>query len=161
MLDGKQRREIFGKYVDSPSREQLSLYFHLDDNDKSLIKTMRLPSTKLGFAVQLGTVRFLGVFPKDFEKIPLEILEYLAIQLSIDPNEIYSYTRQATQFQHTKIIREQYGYKGFTDPDVEIYLSKWLSNRSIYTTETNKMLFDMLLKKCLDEKNSFTRYFYI
>ena len=152
MLGDKQQREIFGKYIGSPSNDQLSLYFHLNDDDKSLIETMRRPSTKLGFAVQLGTVRFLGVFPKDFMEIPLEIFQYLAAQLSIDPNEIYSYTRQATQFQHTKIIREQYGYRGFADPDVEIYLSKWLSNRSIYTTETNKMLFDMLLKKCLDEK---------
>ena len=36
--------------------------------------------------------------------------------------------------------------------ELEKYLSDWLLDRSWYTTETDNMLFDMLLKKCLDEK---------
>ncbi|EMF0150222.1 DUF4158 domain-containing protein, partial [Enterococcus hirae] len=49
--------------------------------------------TKSGFAVQLGTVRFLGTFFTDFSKIPLEVIVYLVNQLSIDPCEFDSYSR--------------------------------------------------------------------
>ena len=51
-----------------------------------------------------------------------------------------------------KLIQDYYNYVLFTDNAVEKYLSDWLLDRSWYTTETDNMLFDMLLKKCLDEK---------
>lgn len=49
-------------------------------------------------------------------------------------------------------LQDYYNYVLFTDNAVEKYLSDWLLDRSWYTTETDNMLFDMLLKKCLDEK---------
>ena len=91
-----KKEKIFGTFVGAPSEEQLQLYFQLTDFDKEIINEMRLPSTKLGFAVQLGTVRFLGTFFTDFSKIPLEVIIYLANQLSIDPREFDSYSRKMT-----------------------------------------------------------------
>ncbi|WP_287786309.1 DUF4158 domain-containing protein, partial [Megamonas sp.] len=63
-----EKEKLFGMFTGIPSEEQLQLYFQLTDFDKEIIDEMRLPSTKLGFAVQLGTVRFLGTFFTDFSK---------------------------------------------------------------------------------------------
>jgi lipocalin len=69
------KEKNFGTFVGVPSEEQLQLYFQLTDFDREIIHEMRLPSTKLGFAVQLGIVRFLGTFFTEFSKIPLEVNE--------------------------------------------------------------------------------------
>ena len=145
-------KEGFGKFINEPSKEQLNLYFYLNDSDKEVIAKMKKSSTKLGFAVQLGTVRFLGCFTSDFETLPIVVIQHLAAQLNIDYKEFYGYTRKQTIWQHMKLIQDYYNYVLFTDNAVEKYLSDWLLDRSWYTTETDNMLFDMLLKKCLDEK---------
>ena len=62
------KKKNFWYVLGAPSEEQLQLYFQLTDFDKEIINEMRLPSTKLGFAVQLGTVRFLGTFLLIFQK---------------------------------------------------------------------------------------------
>ncbi|WP_080348542.1 DUF4158 domain-containing protein [Enterococcus faecalis] len=113
-----KKEKIFGTFVGAPSEEQLQLYFQLTDFDKEIINEMRLPSTKLGFAVQLGTVRFLGTFFTDFSKIPLEVIIYLANQLSIDPREFDSYSRKMTISQHAQLIKERYSYRNFQDGSV-------------------------------------------
>ena len=73
--------EAYGNYTQSPSDTQLARYFYLDDFDQEKIKQRRRPENRLGFALQLVSLRFLGTFVEDLQKIPTSVLNYVAKQL--------------------------------------------------------------------------------
>lgn len=48
----------YGQFVEEPTPEQLAKYFWLDDQDKKNVYSHRGDHNRLGYAIQLGTVRF-------------------------------------------------------------------------------------------------------
>ena len=105
----------YGQFAGVPSRAELERFFFLNDADRALIEQRGRAHNRLGFGVQLGTVRFLGMFLADpLEGVPSEVLDFLAGQLQIaDPSCVKRYAqRQQTHREHAGKIRETLGLTG-------------------------------------------------
>ena len=141
----KEQVERYGRYDGDPTLVQLAQYFHLDDADRALINLRRGDHNKLGFAVQLGTVRFLGTFLSDPTDVPPVVVRFICRQLKLlDPSCLAHYTaRPVTPNEHVAEIKRRYGYSNFTDQPGHFRLVRWLYVRNWLTPEPPRMLFDL------------------
>jgi hypothetical protein len=77
------QRESYGRFAVVPTPEEIARFCHLSETDLALIAKLRGDHNRLGFALQLTTVRFLGVFLENPTTIPAEVLQTLLEQLCI------------------------------------------------------------------------------
>ena len=91
--------------------------------------------------MQLGTVRFLGMFLADPTDVPAEVLGYVAEQVGTgDASCLDGYMgRRATRFEHMAQIVAEYGYRDFAAAEKE--LVRWLDDRAWTTGEGPTALF--------------------
>ena len=143
----------YGRYADHPSPRQLARYFHLDDRDRQVIARHRADHNRLGFAVQLGTVRFLGTFLPDPTAVPAHVVRQAAHQLDIqDPSCLARYDRPQTHWGHAAEIKQAYGYRDFHDPNEMFRLLRWLYTRAWLSSERPSVLFDHATARLVERK---------
>lgn len=142
----------YGKFTDEPTAEQLAKYFWLDDQDRVIVNRMRNDTNRLGYAIQLGTVKFLGTFLSDPTDIPSNVSHYVAQQLNINESCIKSYNNSRTFHNHAQEIRQLYGYHDFSEQHFHFRLVRWLYTRAWLTAERPSVLFDLATARCVEQK---------
>jgi len=151
-LTAEQERR-YGRYAGEPTPDQLARHFHLDDADRELATSKRWDHMRLGFAVQLGTVRFLGTFLDDSAAVPAGVAADLARQLCIaDPGCLAQYDAGRVRWLHAAEIRERHGYREFTDPFARFRLTRWLYALCWTGTDRPSVLFDRATAWLVSEK---------
>jgi hypothetical protein len=151
-LTAEQERR-YGRYAGEPSAEQLARHFHLDDADRELVGTKRWDHMRLGFAVQLGTVRFLGAFLDEPAAVPGGVVDHLAQQLDIpDAGCLTQYATARGRWLHSAGIKERHGYREFTDPAARFRLIRWLYALCWTGTDRPSVLFDRATVWLVTEK---------
>ncbi|MDI3101932.1 DUF4158 domain-containing protein [Streptomyces sp. AN-3] len=130
----------YAAYDGVPSRAELERFFFLDDADRELIEGKRRSHNRLGFAAQLTTARYLGVFLDDPTDIPAEVADYLAEQLGVaDASVLKAYgERENTRLDHVRELRRILEYTEFSEAEAE--LRGWVDARAWTTGEGPKAL---------------------
>lgn len=144
----------YGCFTGEPAPEQLARFFYLHDADLAAIATRRGDHNRLGYAMQLCTVRFLGTFLSNPVDVPEGVIMHLASQLSIsDPGCVSQYTdRPATHREHASEIRLQHGYRDFSDQPEHLRLIRWMYTRAWLTAERPTVMFDMVTARLTERK---------
>ncbi|PSB42793.1 DUF4158 domain-containing protein [Chroococcidiopsis thermalis] len=148
-----QHRASYGRYTQDPTSAQLARYFHLDDTDKAFIYKRRGNHNRLGFALQLSTVRFLGTFLSDPTDVPASVMSYVASQLSISDFQVLArYRTGESRWDHTSEIRAAYGYRDFNSQPEHWRLVRWLYSRAWLSDERPSILFDLATARLVKRK---------
>jgi TnpA family transposase len=147
------QRESYGRFTTSPSPDEIAQFFHLSDDDLGIIAKFRGEHNRLGFALQLTTVRFLGTFLDNPTFIPGEVLQTLTRQLNImDADCLKEYQEPRQHRKHALEISTRYGYHDFSDIIVGFRLSRWLYALCWTGTERPSTLFERAKTWLLTQK---------
>lgn len=98
LLSSEQRARLFSIPIDAA---EMARYFVLSVGDLTLIRTKRRAGNRLGFAVQLCTLRHPGRVFDPTELPPEPMLAFVGKQVGIDPTLFSEYARRAeTRREH-------------------------------------------------------------
>ncbi|WP_022802341.1 Tn3 family transposase [Deinococcus ficus] len=96
---------------DPLSEDQLRRHFTLHDPDLEEVALCRGTVNKLGFAVQLCTLRWQGFFLRELDAVPGEVLDALAAQLGVLSIGLGAYPgEEKTRRIHLERIRAHLGF---------------------------------------------------
>lgn len=112
-------------------QEDLVTFFTLTESDYMALARLHSDSNRLGFALQLCTLRYLGFVPNDLRKAPTAVVAFLARQLAISPEMIDSYgERSQTRTDHLQEIERYFGFHKPTSAEND-EIEHWLMERAL------------------------------
>jgi len=125
-----QRRRL-ERFPDRIAVEDLRACFALSDRDRALVFDQRGAENRLGLAVSLCALRFLGFVPEEIASIPDEALAFVAGQVDSAAHELLAYgARAQTRSDHLALAMTHLGWRRLDQSDRE-QLARWLIERAV------------------------------
>src|SRR3954471_22868902 len=119
-------RERLDSFPSQITRGDLLTYFTLSRADRRQIPRTASAANRLGFALQLGALRYLGFCPDDLSTAPEAVVAFVAQQLDGAPDDLPRYgQRGQTRTEHLRQIRHYLGFRKATPRDLA-RLETWL-----------------------------------
>ncbi len=129
-LADSERERLSSFPADVPP-DDLASFFILTEFDKQLIPVTSSSSNRLGFALQLCALRYLGFCPDNITHAPISVVNYVACQLGVSPDDLAVYGgRSQTRTYHLQAIQAYLGFRKASESDLAA-LSSWLLERAL------------------------------
>lgn len=124
-------RERLNRFPGEVDDDDIIAYFTLTPSDLEQVQSHRGDDNKLGFALQLGMLRYLGFCPDEMTTAPTEVVSYVAQQLGVKAEVLTTYgTRVQTRTQHLREVMAYLGYRDATEEDLK-KVGEWLLERAL------------------------------
>lgn len=141
----------FNSFPSDLSINDLIVWFTLSDNDLLQIPKTTTPANRLGFALRILLLRFLGFHLTDLTLIPVTVVDFVATQIKTDAEQIKFYAeRGATRTVHQRAIEEYLGFSLPTEQDLN-KVNTWLLKRAL-EHDRQTLLLQLLGEHFLAEK---------
>jgi hypothetical protein len=99
--------------------EELVTFFTLSECDLDSIPRYSAAHNRLGYALQLCTLRFMGFVPDNLTSAPPAAVVFLARQLAVTPEVLTAYgTRAHTRQDHLYAAQVHLGYRKVGKKDI-------------------------------------------
>lgn len=105
-------RERLNTYPEEISSGDLGRFFTLTPHDLEIVVQQRGDHNRLGFALQLCTLHYLGFIPNNLLDPPPAVVRLLAHQLGVSGEALQAYgEREQTRSDHLTQILPHLGYR--------------------------------------------------
>ena len=133
-------REQLNNFPLTVEENELITHFFLSPTDHEQIAFQRGEANRLGFALLLCALRYIGFFPLDVQTAPSHIVSYLAEQLDCDPAAIREYGKRAqTRREHQQWVMTYLEFRWLQEHDEEV-LAAWLTQRALENERPSVLL---------------------
>ncbi|SDP28543.1 Transposase and inactivated derivatives, TnpA family [Actinopolyspora xinjiangensis] len=129
-------------------RDELIRYFTLGSDDRAwLERSARGQGNRLGLAVQLCTLPWLGFVPDEVPAAPRAAVNRLAVQLGVGLVELAGYgAREQTRTEHLRLVTERLGWRLARDAEWKD-LEEFLAARAM-EHDAPSVLFRLVCEYC-------------
>ena len=134
--------------------DDIGRFFTLTADDLMQVDKQRGDHNRLGFAIQLCALRYMGFIPDDLLQPPPVMLRLLAHQLNVSTSDLDTYgQRPQTQSDHLSQVMQYLGYRR-TEAEDLTKLQDWLVERALehdrptflLTVAAERLRWDRLLR---------------
>ena len=145
------QRENLNRFPQNIEHNDVITYFTLSERDLAEIPIYSHAANRLGFALQLGALRFMGFFPTPLQSAPSGVVSYVANQIGVEPTVLLEYGQRVhTVSDHQRKISAYLNYRKADDKDWQ-QLSAWLLERAL-EHDRPSLLYNLTCEKLRDEK---------
>lgn len=138
-LRAQDRREL-NNFPSIIEESDLITYFLLTPADHEQIAFSRTDTQRLGFALLLCGLRYLGFFPDDLQTAPAPMVIYLAEQLDCDSAVLADYGQRAqTRREHQHLLLDYLDFRWMSGDDQQDFF-QWLSQRALENDRPSTLL---------------------
>jgi TnpA family transposase len=124
-------RNRFQNFPADVSEADRTAFFTLSDDDRRLVESKHGDQNRLGCALLVCTLRWLGFVPDNLGRAPLTVLVYLARQLNVENAISDRYgRRERTRRDHFAEVAAHLGFRRATPDDWRIFRD-WLGDRAL------------------------------
>ncbi|MEM9774988.1 MAG: Tn3 family transposase [Chloroflexota bacterium] len=124
-------RQRFSHFPSEVTEADCIVYFTLTPADKEFVKSRRGGANRLGVALLLGGLRYLGYFPPDVKACPKNVIDFVANQIEVSPTELQVYAqRDETRWDHLSQVMSHLNFRRVQMADRQD-LVKWLGERAL------------------------------
>lgn len=131
--------------------EDLVTFFTLSEHDLEGLPRSRVPHNRLGYALQLCALRFMGFVPDDLSTTPPEAVVFVAQQLAVEPVVLAAYGARAhTRQDHLQAAQAHLGYRKVRKKDFQVF-ADWLLERALEHDKPT-LLYELTCEKLRTEQ---------
>jgi TnpA family transposase len=124
-------REVLNNFPGVIEEADLITYFLLTPADLEQVMLNRTDTQRIGFALLLCGLRYLGFFPAAVHTAPTEVVAYVAGQLACSPDALAEYNQRIrTRQEHQQVIMTYLKFRWMGE-DEQAILFEWLSQRAL------------------------------
>jgi hypothetical protein len=144
----RTRRNRFPEVI---AYEDLVTFFTRSERDLASSPRPSAPHNRLGYALQLCTLRFMGFVPDDLRSAPPDAVAFVAHQLAVEPHVLAAYgARAQTRQDHLLAVQTHLGYRKVGRDDMRT-LAAWLLERALEHDKPT-LLYELTCEKLRTEQ---------